>query len=50
MENRHEIIKKIEKEEWTKALDKAFEKKKQEKYWYDFSIFKCLPLCVQCNN
>ena len=27
MENRHEIIKKIEKEEWTKALDKAFEKK-----------------------
>ena len=27
MENRHEIIKKIEKEEWTKAIDKAFEKK-----------------------
>lgn len=27
MKNKHEIVKKIEKEEWTSALDKAFEKK-----------------------
>lgn len=41
MENRHEIIKKIEKEEWTKALDKAFEKKVKKVKVDGFREGKC---------
>ena len=41
MENRHEIVKKIEKEEWTNALDKAFEKKVKKVKVDGFREGKC---------
>lgn len=41
MKNKHEIVKKIEKEEWTSALDKAFEKKVQKLKVDGFREGKC---------
>ena len=40
----------VEKENMQMSLFSTNENKKQEKYLYDFSIFKCFSLCVQRNN